>query len=157
LLGIADPVKVCSVLASLYPWFNETFATVLMQRGIPIFMSGAIDEGAAIDVMTEFVHRLQTPDDHSGDPEWSKLASGWWEHTRWLNAEMVKKDLSSVLFEPKAAFFRRPDRMSEQDFVVEIIGRDSPFVALVGEQGEFLQLYDKRRIFERVKNRLQAA
>jgi hypothetical protein len=105
--------------------------------------------------MTQFVHRLQTP----GDPqrqlaEWSKLSSGWWEHTQWLTAEMVRGDLSSALFDPKAAFFRRPEGMSDQDFAFNIIGRDSPFVALVGEQGEFRQLYDKQRIFDRVKNHL---
>ena len=76
LLGIADPVKICSNLANLYPWVNEIFANVLTERRIPIFLCGAIDEGAAIDVMTECVHRLQSPDDHGGDAEWSRLASG---------------------------------------------------------------------------------
>jgi hypothetical protein len=157
LLGIADPVKLCSVVASRYPWFNEILASLLIERKIPIFMSGAIDERAVVDVITEFVHRLQTSDDHSGDPEWSELASGWWEHTRWLISEMVRKDLSSALFEPKAAFFRRPNGMSDQDFVVEIIRRDSQFVALIGDQGEFRQLYDKQRIFDRVENRLRGS
>lgn len=155
LLGIADPMKLCGVLATLYPWFNETFAGLLTERKIPIFMSAPIDEWTSIQLMTDFVHRLQSPDEHAIDVHWSKLSSALWEHSLWLNAEIVKQQLASACFDPKAAFLKRPTGMSEEDFAFEVMARDSPFVALVSEQGEFLQLYDKRRIFEHVRNRLR--
>jgi hypothetical protein len=47
---------------------------------------------------------------------------------------------------------KRTQGISDQEFAIEIVGRDSPFVALVGEHGEFLQLYDKRRILAGLKN-----
>ena len=154
LLGIADPLRVCSILAKLYPWFYETLADILTKEKIPIFDPGALDEAAAIEVVTEFVHLLQTTDDRTGDPEWSKLWSESWEHTQWLSTELVGGDLASAMFDPKAAFFKRPEGMSDIEFAIEIVRRDSPFVAVVGEQGEFRELYDKQRLFEKVKNRL---
>jgi hypothetical protein len=157
LLGIADPAKVCSSIAKLHTHFNTTLAEILTEQNIPISMSGAIDESNAINIMTQFVQRLQSGDDHSRDPEWSELSSGRWEHTVWLSPEMVKDHLSIALFDPKAAFFRPAAGISDQDFVFEILRRDSQFVALVGDNGEFKELYDKRRILEEVKNRLQAA
>ena len=120
-------------------------------------MAGAIDEWAAINIMDQFIHRLQSWDDHSGDPEWSELSSGLWEHTVWLSPEMVRDYLSIALFDPKAAFFRPAAGISDNDFVFEIMKRDSQFVALVGDNGEFRELYDKRRILDEIKNRLVSA
>lgn len=154
LLGIADPMRVCSVLAKLFPWFNETLVSILTEKKIPIFDAGTLDEAAAIEVMTEFVHMLQTKDDRNGDPEWSKLSRELWEHSQWLSSELVGGNLASAMFDPKAAFFKRPEGMSDRKFAIEIVGRNSPFVALVGEQGEFRELYDKQCLFERFKNRL---
>ena len=58
------------------------------------------------------------------------------------------------MFDRKAAFFKRPAGISDREFAIEIVGRDLPFVALVGEQGEFRELYDKQRLFETFKKRL---
>lgn len=157
LLGIADPAKVCTSIAKLHTHFNVTLAEILTEQDVPISMSGAIDEWAAINIMTEFTHRLQSQDDHGGDPEWSELSSGWWEHTVWLSPETVRDYLSIALFDPKAAFFRPAVGISDNDFVFEIMKRDSQFVALVGDQGEFRELYDKRRILDEIKNRLLSA
>ena len=156
-LGIADPARVLSAIARVHTHFNTTFAQILTERNIPISMSGAVDEDDCIGILSDFVHRLQDWEDHSGDPEWSELYQGCWEHTRWLDPQMVYTDLAPALFDPKAAFFRPPEHISRNDLPFEIMRRDSPFVALIGEHGEFRELYDKQRIFEEVKNRLQSS
>lgn len=155
LVAMADPAKFCSVVAARYPWFNEELAHILTARRIPIFMS-TIDEHEAVEVMTEFVHRLQSPDPHEGDPDWARLSSGTWERSRWLDAEMVRQDLAAALFEPATSVIRQREGVSDEDFAFEVIGRDAPFVALVSDSGAFLSLYDKRRLLEGVKNRLRA-
>jgi hypothetical protein len=98
--------------------------------------------------MSEFLSRLQT--ETFGDGDWSMLAPGVWEHTGWLTPNMLRGELASALFDPKSVIFRRPDDMSDSDFAIEIAMRDSPFVVLTGPQGEFLELYDRRRIFEHI-------
>jgi hypothetical protein len=38
--------------------------------------------------------------------------------------------------------------------VLEILGRDTRFVAVVGDGDVFLDLYDKRQIFEQMRDRI---
>jgi hypothetical protein len=155
LLGIGEPAPLCGALARLYPWFNETLAGLLVEKQIPVIGTAPVEVGAATELMTGFVARLQTQDDKTGDPDWSQLSFGAWEHTEWLREEMLRDELRPALLDPNQSRMRRAAAPADDALVLDILGRNSPFVALVDDSDTFLQLYDKRRIFERVKERIE--
>jgi hypothetical protein len=83
------------------------------------------------------------------------LSSGVWEHTRWLREEMLRSDLRSVLLDPGQSRLRRSGAAHmDEATVLEILGRDTRFVAVVEGDDTFVNLYDKRRIFELVRERI---
>ena len=158
LLGIADPARLCGMLARLYPWFNATLADLLVVKNVPVFGTAPVDEWTAITLLTDFVQRLQNSESHAEDAEWSQLSSGLWEHTRWLREETLRGDLGPVLLDPGQSRLRLPGAAEmDEAMVLEILGRDTRFVAVVGDEDTFLRLYDKRRIFEQMKDRITNA
>jgi hypothetical protein len=158
LLGVADPARLCGLLTRLYPWFNTTLAELLVTQNVPVFGTAPVDEWIAINLLTDFIQRLQDSVSHAGDAEWSQLSSGLWEHTRWLREEMLRGELGPALFDLGQSRLRRPGAAEVDDaMVLEILGRDTRFIAVVGHGDVFLRLYDKRRIFDRMRDRISKA
>jgi hypothetical protein len=157
LIGIAEPARLCGAMARLFPWFNQTLAGLLAEKNIPVFGATTVDEDTAVTLLTDFIARLQDFNNHDGDSEWSPLPQGRWEHTRWLDEAMLRNELNSALLDTVQSRLRRPGNApADETMLVEIMRRDTRFVAVVGDDDVLLNLYDRRQTFERWRERIAA-
>jgi hypothetical protein len=65
LLGIADPAQLCGSLARLYPWFNTKLAELILGQNLPVFGTAPVDEWTAVNLLTDFIQRLQDSNSHA--------------------------------------------------------------------------------------------
>ena len=157
LIGIAEPARLCGGMARLFPSFNQTLAGLLVEKNIPVFGAATVYEDTAVTLLTDFIARLQDFANHDGDSEWSPLPHGRWEHTRWLDEAMLRNELNSALLDTAQSRLRRPGNApADETMLLEIMRRDTRFVAVVGDGDVFLNLYDRRQTFERWRERIAA-
>jgi hypothetical protein len=155
LIGIAEPARLCGAMARLFPWFNQTLAELMVEKNIPVLGAVTVDEDTATDLLNDLIERLQDFINHDSDSEWSPHPDGRWEHTRWLDKAMLRNELNNALLDTAQSRLRRPGNApADETMLLEIMRRDTPFVAVVGDGDVFLDLYDRRQIFERWRQRI---
>jgi hypothetical protein len=103
--------------------------------------------------MSAFVTGLQSFDDKNGDNEWIKLDSGSWEHSRWLDATLATKNFAGALFSAAADAIQFSQDM---ELYAAIMKCTAPFAALIDPKGQFLELYDRRSMVNRVADLVHA-
>jgi hypothetical protein len=106
--------------------------------------------------MSAFVTGLQSFDDKNGDNEWVKLDSGSWEHSRWLDATLATKNFAGALFSAAGSTIRRDTIQPDMELYAAIMKCTAPFAALIDPKGQFLELYDRQSVVNRVADLVYA-
>jgi hypothetical protein len=156
LLGIAAPGAVRRALAVAYPWFEESLTAAVQSVGVPYFVDD-LSGDQAFQVMQAFVTVLQSFDDKNGDNEWVKLDGGSWEHSRWLDATLAKRNFAGAFFSAAGSTIRGNTIQPDMELYVAVMKCTEPFAALINPQDEFLELYDRQSVVNRVADQVYAA
>jgi hypothetical protein len=106
--------------------------------------------------MSAFVTGLQSFDNKNGDNEWIKLDSGSWEHSRWLDATLATKNFAGALFSAAGSKIRRATIQPNMELYAAIMKCTAPFAALIDPKGQFLELYDRQSMVNRVADLVYA-
>lgn len=89
--------------------------------------------------------------DRAQDDSWVRLASGSFEHARWINRSLLKEvlDLSPLLTSiVDIGDLAAPER------TLAVLACEGPFVAVVDETRRFKSLLDRQAVLERLAARL---
>jgi len=90
--------------------------------------------------------------------EWSQIEPGrLWEHSPWLTIDEVIAALSPTFYDPRESTVRRATVKSDFALYADVMRRGEPFVAAVNDRGEFLDLFNKQAIVNRLVNELNGA
>jgi hypothetical protein len=109
--------------------------------------------------MIKFIQCIQSPDDHKGDPEWTKLGDdNWptWERTPWLDARLVVEALTPALYDLHESAVRKSPGADNLSLFIAMMQCQRPYVALVNEAGEFVEVYERRSIVELMTTEMTA-
>jgi len=158
LLGIAKPESVRFALARKYPWFDEVIVKAWSNEKIPI-LTDPLPKDKAQSIVNAFIQdgRVQQQKDPQNQDEWEQVRrqnQPLWEHTKWLDIQRVNEDLREVFCDRDASQFAdSPDIPAEQRNKA-LLHRQTPFVALVNDKGEFRGLVDRHIFLNQVAARL---
>jgi hypothetical protein len=158
LLGITTPDGVQSGLARRYPWFDAQLMQAANLTGVGAFRR-RIPLPAALQTLEAFIDSIQNTVPPIGDPvEWSQIEPGrLWEHSPWLTMREVITELSPGFYDPRESTVRRAAVEDDFPLYADVMRRREPFVAAVNDRGEFLDLFNKQAIVNRLVNELNGA
>ena len=165
-VGVASPAKVRRALGRRYPWLEEAFAYALASAytgvSVPEFAGVSTFSNLASpllpaqsyrtsDLVRNFIEKLQRhtvpPDNERNTYLEMGTSPEIWERCRWIDGEVLERDLSGVLeydwVEDSPDIAR--SRLSES-----ILRRKGEFVALVESDRRFVGLIDRYALLEQV-------
>jgi hypothetical protein len=153
-LGVMPPDAVHWLLAREYPWLEEAFAKAYCE--LPNLQirseSGALESVTAGTVVEHFLHNENIQSTDPGrDDSWVQLASGRFEHARWINQSLLREvfDLSPLL----TSVVDLGD-LAASERTMAVLVCEGPFVAVVDETRRFKSLLDRQALLERLAIRL---
>ena len=154
LLGIADPDRLRAVLAKKYPWLDHALMGAWLKQDIPILAEPLSKQNAEL-IVNNFIENdlIRRSEDPQNDDEWEKLGeqpSCVWEHTKWLNIGRLNEDLREAFFDTDSSQFKWSPDIPTKVRDKAVLLRDSPFVALVNDRGEFKELMDRGLLIDRL-------
>lgn len=173
-VGWAEPTRIRWALAKRYPWleqaYADAYATVMSQRNAVIVShSGRLgypyapgDPGAGIDLLKEFLQRVQQPLPPPPTPpepdEWIVVdpATNTQEHARWVSAE----DLDRFLGEDLCTGVVRSSELRSKSTTEQLkafLSVPTRFVAVVADDQRFEYLVWRDVLVEQVAKSMAAA
>jgi hypothetical protein len=155
-IGAASPGEVRRALAAAYPWFEDSLKAATITTNASYFIDD-LSASDAFPLMQGFVQSLQSFDEMPGDLDWAKLEGGNWEHSPWLDANLVRRIFAGAFFPQAGSTIRRENSRPDMELYAAIMKCAAPFAALVNAKGEFLELYDRQKIVSRVADQVYAA
>jgi hypothetical protein len=158
LLGITTPDGVQAALGRRYPWFDAQLMHAASLTRVGAFR-GRIPLPAALQTLEAFIDGIQdTLPPISDLLEWSQIESGrLWEHSPWLTIGKVIAELFPAFYDPRESTVRRTTVEADFALYADVMRRREPFVAAVNDRGEFLDLFNKQAIVNRLVNELHGA
>lgn len=169
-LGLARPEDVYLTLGRAYRWFDKALGTAWLTAPVGQELSwlGPLSRDEAERVVNGFIDhgeitRRADDDFLMKSGEWDVFQQQWelldrsenrWEHTRWLDQQVVNDVLRSAFFDRDASQFVDSLETTPAQRTRAVLRRRAPFVALVNKQGEFKGLVDRQALLERVVTRL---
>jgi hypothetical protein len=151
LLGLASPTGVRQALGTKYPWLEDALRDSWERVGSPVFMD-QIPLDQAQEILDGFIFnpRIQTQTEHSPGSDWSPLGEGSWDHSQWLDMPRFNRDLAAACYPLSDSMVMRARRESDGTFLAKLLKCRAPFVALVNDNREFQNLYDRQAIDRRI-------
>ena len=156
LLGTATPANIIRGLAAKYPWLEEAHVRAAASQynnaqNQPSLFYGS-ETWRVNNFVKNFVENIQRMTTPPQDEANTHLALGTspttWERTRWINGELLEKDLTGIL-DMNAWCHDVPDK--PRSAVAEaVLARSSDFVALVDEDRCFAGLVDRNALLDRM-------
>lgn len=157
LLGITTPDGVQAALARRYPWFDAQLMHAASLTRVGAFRS-RIPLPAALQTLEAFIDGIQDKQPPIDLLEWSQIEPGrLWEHSPWLTIGEVIPELSPAFYDPRASTVRRATVEADFALFADVMRCREPFVAAVNYRGEFLDLFNKQAIVNRLVNELHGA
>jgi hypothetical protein len=148
-LGLKSVADVRWLLATKYPWMESAFARAYASIGPVLIISaaGALPPFDAARLLEAFISdndiRSNAP---PNDPDaWVQLASGTWEHARWIN-----RALASEIFNlsPSTTSFVNLGENKGAEHAFAQLSAEGPYVAVVDARRRFLRLLDREALLE---------
>jgi hypothetical protein len=158
LLGVTTPDEVQSALAARCPWFDEQLLKAANAAGVNVFR-GRTSLAQARTVLDVFINDLQKPQPGNNGMEWSEIASipPLWERSPWLTSKRVISDLSGSFYDPRESTIQRESVHADFNLYCDIMRRREPCVAIVNAKGQFLDLFPKQAIVDRLLDQFNSA
>ena len=173
LLGITHPEKIRIALAQRYPWLDQALVNAWVEQQVPVLTgplmkdkAESIVNGFIADEKIQYVQQPKNEDeelenediweDELGDQdEWEQLGDqGLWEHTKWLDIEILNRDLRGAFYDRDISQFADSPDISDGERNSALLRRQVPFIALINEKGEFKGLVDRQNRLEKLAERL---
>ena len=125
-----------------------------LKQDIPILAEPLSKQNAEL-IVKNFIENdlIRRSEDPQNDDEWEKLGeqpSCVWEHTKWLNIGRLNEDLREAFFDTDSSQFKWSPDIPTKVRDKAVLLRDSPFVALVNDRGEFKELMDRGLLIDRL-------
>jgi len=169
LLGIASPAAVRMALVRAFPWMEEALARALhpyrrlfLEPTLPLSDAGQIiqafirDRDMKLDCQPEEyikstnncdIPTEQRPTDPVIPSEWTRRGSmNTWEHTQWLNLDIINTVLRKSFFEWDSSHYKELSGILAEKWSQELLHRKAPFIALVNSKDEFQRLLDRQKL-----------
>ena len=80
-----------------------------------------------------------------------------WERSPWLTTERVTSDLSGTFYNLHESTIQRASVHADFNLYCDIMRRREPCVAIVNAEGQFLDLFPKQAIVDRLLDHLNSA
>lgn len=96
-------------------------------------------------VVQNFLYNIQQQGIPPETQNWENLGD-LWEKTQWIDKRKINLDLGEVL---QKSYIQENSYINEEEKVQAILRRDGDFVALVGEDGKFKTLIDRKLLVEK--------
>ncbi len=156
LLGIARPEDVRIILAKKYPWLDEAIVKSWSDQKVPIPIE-PLPKGIAESIVNGFMSndKIQRKEDPMDQEEWQQLGTQEiWEHTKWLTLDRLNRDIRTAFYDREMSqLVDSPDKSAiERNRAV--LRRNSPYIALVNDKGEFKGLVDRKSFLEHIATSL---
>lgn len=157
LIGLASPEAVRMALGKAYPWLETALLKTLLKFNTP-YLAPSLEAHNAGKIIQGFIEdpdmrKNVTPDKPD---EWTQLGTALiWEHTDWLNRENLYKVFREALYEWDSAHYVDAVDIPIEKRAKDLLGRKSPFIALINSKGEFQHLLDRQKLLEQVTQSLQ--
>jgi hypothetical protein len=156
LLGIMQPETVRIALAKRYPWFDQSLNAALSVQTVPA-LAQQLPKDKAESVVNAFLKdpRIRQQQTSPNLDEWEQLGTQpVWEHTKWLDLQRVDQDLRGFFTDRDTSqIVDSPDTPAEKRNRA-ILRRQTAFVALVNDRGEFRGLVDRQGFLEKMASLL---
>jgi len=169
LLGIAPASSVRSALGQAYPWMEKVLAKVLnspkqicLDPTLPLSDASQLvrafidDRDMRLDCKPEEfikptnncnISAERRPTDSVIPGEWVRRGSmNTWEHTQWLDLDIVNTVLRKSFFEWDSSHYKELPGVSKELWSKELLQRKAPFIALVNSRDEFKRLVDRQKL-----------
>ncbi len=164
-VGWADPATVRWALAKRYSWleqaYADAYAAITSERNVVVVSpTGRLgypyapgDPGAAIDLLQEFLQRVQQPGfpPPANAEEWVMIdtATNTHEHANWITADAIEQGLGRDL---QAEVIRSSELRSKNsaEQVRLILSMPTRFVPVVGDDQRFEYLVRRDVLVEQV-------
>lgn len=156
-LGIAKPEMVRLTIAQNYPWLDQALVEAWSRQNFPV-LSEPLARDAAENIVNIFIEdsRVRKREDPQNQDDWEQLGDQpVWEHTKWLDSARINKDMRGVFYDRDQSQFIDSPETSTSKRTEAILRRQSPFVALVNNKGEFKGLVDRQVLLDKVAERLE--
>lgn len=168
-VGWADPARVRWALAKAYPWLEAAYADAYAavtgpSNAIVVSGTGRLgrpyaprDPAASIDLLREFLSRIQQPTPPPEPDGWHDLASSppAWEHARWIDAEhlerLLRDDLGTEAIH--SSELRSRDASGQMRAFLSVPAK---FVAVLGADHRFEYLVRRDVLLEQAVARMAA-
>lgn len=166
--GWAEPEKVRWALAQRYPWLEQAYADAYSEviSGPAAFVvnnRGALgqeiqpnDPGPTIDLIQKFLQRVQAVFPVPPPPdEWVIVeeTSNTYEHASWIDSEDVEMMLGND-FHTSTIHASELGSKNTKDQLRVFLSQPVRFQAVVGDDGRFQYLVDRRILLEQVSARI---
>lgn len=148
-LGLKSVAGVRWLLAARYPWMEQAFAKAYadLEPFQVTSESGALRPEAAARLLERFMSDEAVRSDGPANDldAWVQLASGTWEHARWINGA-----LATELFNlsPTTTSFVNLGENKGAEHAFAQLGAEGPYVAVVDARRRFLRLLDREALLE---------
>jgi hypothetical protein len=171
-VGWAKPEKIRWALARRYPWLEQAYAgaystitsqqnsLIVSNRGRLGYQFAPADPGPSIELLREFLQRVQVPPvplPVPGDPDWVLLdtVSNTYEHASWISGGQLEEILGGDL---NTSMIRSTELRSKNaaEQLRAFLTVSERFVAVTAEDQRFEYLVDRSVLLEQVAKRLSS-